>query len=316
MQENDMLKYPEMQIWTGRVDDEGALALRWHQRVEPWAKDVASGVALIGFCCDAGVVRNHGRPGAAGAPRMIREVLAGLPWHLDRPVYDAGDVVCRGDELEAAQACLSESVAKVLSGGHFPIVLGGGHEVAYGSYGGLVQHLSAAGDDRRIGIINLDAHLDMRLSELPSSGTPFAQIERSCRVNGKSFNYLCAGVAETANTAGLFSHARSCGAQIILDEALQPWCFGSAQAHVQSFLDGCDLVYLSIDMDVLPGGQAPGVSAPAAFGVPLNVLEVLIDQIRASGKLALADLAEFNPAFDQDRITARVAARLIHRLLR
>ena len=316
MQGNDMLKDPEMQIWTGRVDDEGALALRWHQRVEPWAEDAALGVALIGFCCDAGVVRNHGRPGAAEAPRAIREVLAGLPWHLDRPVYDAGDVVCHGDELEAAQECLSESVAKVLSRGHFPLVLGGGHEVAHGSYGGLVRHLSATGDDRRIGIINLDAHLDMRLSERPSSGTPFAQIERFCRANGKTFRYLCAGVAETANTQGLMDHARSCGAQIILDEALQPWCFGGVREQLESFLDGCDVVYLSIDMDVLPGGQAPGVSAPAAFGVPLNVLEMLIDQIRASEKLALADLAEFNPKFDQDRITARVAARLIHRLLK
>lgn len=316
MQGTCVFKEAEMQVWTGRVDDEGPLALRWHQRVEPWRLAAPSGVALLGFACDAGVQRNHGRAGAVEAPRVIRELLAGLPWHLERPVYDAGDVVCLGDDLEGAQEQLSVVVAKLLSAGHFPLVLGGGHEVAYGSYGGLARHLSATADDACVGIINLDAHLDMRLSVRPSSGTPFAQIERSCRASGRPFRYLCAGVAETANTAGLLAHARSCGAQIIFDEALQPWSFGKAQAEIEAFLATCDVVYLSIDMDVLPGGQAPGVSAPAAYGVPLNVLETLIDQVRASGKLVLADLAEFNPKFDQDRITARVAARLIHRLLR
>ena len=311
-----MFKDADMRVWSGRVDDEGALALRWHQRVAPWCSAAPPGVALLGFACDAGVQRNHGRAGAAEAPQAIREVLAGLPWHVDQPVYDAGDVVCTGDELEAAQERLSVAVADLLSSGHFPLVLGGGHEVAFGSYEGLARHLDGAGAAPNIGIINLDAHLDMRLSARPSSGTPFSQIERSCQARGWPFRYLCAGVAETANTVGLLAHAASCGAHIILDEALQPWRLAAAQAEVQAFLDACDVLYLSIDMDVLPGGQAPGVSAPAAYGVPLDVLEVLIDQIRASGKLVLADLAEFNPKFDQDRITARVAARLIHRLTR
>ena len=55
-----------------------------------------------------------------------------------------------------------------------------------------------------------------------------------------------------------------------------------------------------------------GVSAPAARGVDLAVIESIIEQIRLSGKLKLADLAEYNPKYDIDSRSARVAARLFH----
>ena len=67
---------------------------------------------------------------------------------------------------------------------------------------------------------------------------------------------------------------------------------------------------------MLPGAVMPGVSAPAARGVELAVIEPLIAHIRASGKLRLADLAEYNPTLDQDNRSARVAARLVHLLTR
>jgi formiminoglutamase len=75
-------------------------------------------------------------------------------------------------------------------------------------------------------------------------------------------------------------------------------------------------VYLTVCLDVLPGAQAPGVSAPAPLGVPLAQVERLIDQVLASGRLVAADIAELNPALDRDGLTARVAARLAARIAR
>jgi len=66
---------------------------------------------------------------------------------------------------------------------------------------------------------------------------------------------------------------------------------------------------------VLPAAIAPGVSAPAAYGVPLETIQFVCDTVAASGKLAVCDIAELNPAFDIDNRTARTAARLIHRLV-
>ena len=59
--------------------------------------------AVIGFACDAGVVRNQGRPGATGGPSAIRRALSGLPAHMLTRLSDAGDVLCEGDALESAQ---------------------------------------------------------------------------------------------------------------------------------------------------------------------------------------------------------------------
>ena len=86
-------------------------------------------------------------------------------------------------------------------------------------------------------------------------------------------------------------------------------------AQVHQALDGADHVYLTIDLDVLPAGVMPSVSAPAAYGVPLNVIEAIVQAVRHSGKLRVADIAEFNPDFDQDHHGARAAARLAYRLL-
>ncbi|MCE9954097.1 formimidoylglutamase [Aeromonas allosaccharophila] len=313
----------DMSLWQGRQDPEdGELALRWHDKVQPWAavaqeaagaKEVA-GVVLLGFACDEGVRRNKGRIGAAGAPLVIRKLLANTAWHLNRPVYDGGDVSCLDGELDAAHGHLAERVAAALDLGHLPLVLGGGHEVAFGSWSGLNLHLGGSG---KVGIINLDAHFDLRMKqEQASSGTPFFQIAEQCSAQGTPFHYACLGVAETANTQALFARAKALGVWHVLDEAMTQTELPALLSGLDTFIADCDHLYLTIDLDVLPGAVMPGVSAPAARGVELAVIEPLIAHIRASGKLRLADLAEYNPTLDQDNRSARVAARLVHLLTR
>ncbi len=85
-------------------------------------------------------------------------------------------------------------------------------------------------------------------------------------------------------------------------------------AELDAFAADCDALYLTFDIDVLPACEAPGVSAPAARGVRLELLEPLIERLKASGKLRLVDFAELNPEHDIDSRTAKAAARLIHLL--
>ena len=150
-----------------------AAAVRFHQRVRPWSAGAAPGSALLGFACDAGVIRNQGRPGAADGPVAIRRALASLAWHATRPLWDAGDVVCEDDALEAAQAELGAAVAALLGEGQLAIVLGGGHEVAHGSFLGLAAHAARSAKAPVIGVLNVDAHLDLRTGPRGTSGTPF-----------------------------------------------------------------------------------------------------------------------------------------------
>jgi formiminoglutamase len=307
-----MLRPADMSPWHGRNDAaEGADALRWHQRVTPWTPASEHGIALLGFGCDAGVTRNGGRPGAAQAPDALRRALANLAWHVPQPVFDAGDIVCEGDALEAAQTVYSAQAARLLDAGQRVIGLGGGHEIAWASWRGLAAHL---GPDARIGIINIDAHFDMRHAPRPNSGTPFLQIAEDCRAHGRPFDYLVLGISELANTAALFATAQEWGVRMRTDAEMTPRHATEVAAQVRDFCAGVDAIYLTVCLDALPMHTAPGVSAPAAFGVELEMVEQVVLVALASGKLRLADVAELCPPNDLGDRTARVAARLVARL--
>lgn len=302
-------------LWSGRVDqgEVPELSLRLHQLIKPIAEAETKGITILGFCSDEGVWRNQGRVGAALAPNQIRKFLASIPWTAQQAAYDAGNVTCANGDLESAQAELSVQVQNLLHLGHFPFVLGGGHEVAYGSWLGLAKYLALSTPSPTIGIINFDAHFDLRTSiNGCNSGTPFYQIAQTCQEQGWPFQYCCLGVSEMANTQALFQRAQELNVSYRLDTRMSLLNLPAIQTQLDTFIAQCDHLYLTIDLDVLPASVAPGVSAPAARGVQLEVLEPLIAQIRASQKLRLADLAEYNPNYDQDSQTARVAARLFY----
>jgi formiminoglutamase len=303
--------------WQGRTDaEEGPRALRWHQQVRPLAAGAPPGVALLGFACDEGVRRNQGRVGAAEGPAALRRALAGLAWHGARPVHDAGDVVVEEEALEEAQAELGAHVARLLGDGHLPVVLGGGHEVAYGSFLGLLAHATHGAEAAaRLGVVNLDAHLDLRAGRA-SSGTPFRQIAEACAAGGRPFRYLCLGLDRASNTAALLDTAARLGAGWRSDLDCTPLRLAEVRGMLAAFLDLTDRVHLTVDLDALPAHVAPGVSAPAARGLALEVAEALVEDVLASGKLALFEVAELNPRLDLDGRTAGVAARLVERVAR
>lgn len=306
----------DLASWTGRTDvEEGPRAIRWHQAIRALPEGAAPGLALLGFACDAGVTRNHGRPGAAEGPAALRRALASLAWRRTAPAWDAGDVLVEGDALEEGQRELAAAVTRLLDAGHRPVVVGGGHEVAAGSFAGLADHLARTAGTRApvIGVVNLDAHLDLRAGPA-SSGTPFRQIAEGCAARRWPFRYLCLGVDEGSNTEALFDTARRLGAGWRRDRAMAPARLDEVAAELGAFLATVERVHLTIDLDVLPASVAPGVSAPAPRGVALEVIEALVDTVVASGKLALGEVAELNPRFDPDGRTARVAARLVEQL--
>ncbi|MBO9331068.1 formimidoylglutamase [Achromobacter xylosoxidans] len=305
-------------LWKARDDsaEQGDTRRLAHIVAPAAGQEVRDGEAvLLGFACDAGVARNQGRVGAAGGPAGIRKFLAGLPAHGLARLLDAGDVVCKGDRLEEAQERLGLRVAELLGQGARPVVLGGGHEIAWGSFQGLARWLQARADAGPVLVLNLDAHFDLRTGRPGSSGTPFDQILRDCEARGQSLQYACLGVSRLANTPALYARAAETGAFWVEDREMQERHLGARLADVDGLLRGAAHVYLTIDLDVLPAAVMPGVSAPAPYGVPLPVVEEIALRVKASGKLRLADMAEYNPAFDIDGHGARAAARLAWQLL-
>lgn len=312
--------------WQGRVDRfEDQPALRWHQSVVAIEQQHGPGIAILGVCCDEGVYRNQGRIGARQGPDAIRLALSSQAWHQqEQPLYDAGNIHCDNQDLAQLSLDQAAQIQHLLEQGHFPLILGGGHEIAYGSYLGLSNHLASeaykeAEESRGlVGIINFDAHFDLRRDDQPSSGTPFLQIAEHCQAQGLEFRYGCLGISETANTSALFHRADRLGVQYLLDEQLNDWQIKDSFDWLQRFIAPLSALYLTIDLDVLPAATMPGVSAPAARGLPLATLEALIARIKllAGDRLKLADLAELNPSLDIDQRSAKVAARLCHQIVK
>jgi formiminoglutamase len=279
--------------------------------IKNWSTDCLPGHVLLGFACDEGVKRNQGRAGAAEAPQALRRALANLAWHNDEPLYDAGNVACDGSNMEVGQQQLADRIAHLLSLRHKVIVLGGGHETAWGTFQGLMRSARV----KKFGIINFDAHFDLRQSEISHSGTPFAQIAQWCEQESLPFHYFCIGIAEPSNTMALFDRARSLCVIWLNDIQLNRSPLETHMQELRIFLEPLDLVYLSIDLDVLPVEVMPGVSAPSSLGIPLIVLLEMIQTIAESGKLFVADIVELSPPLDPSQKSARVAARIVWHLL-
>ncbi|WP_313135772.1 formimidoylglutamase [Paracoccus jeotgali] len=304
---NDIVSHLPAPEWQGRSDPEdGARTLRLHHIANRDGADRA----LIGFACDAGVIRNQGQPGAAQGPQAIRQAMANLSAPEGLPgFHDHGDVVLAGEDPGPGQQALGLAVAGLLRDHARVLVLGGGHETAVGSW----QGLRAALPDARIGIVNIDAHPDIRAigAAGASSGTPFFQIHQT---EPDRFDYAVLGLAAEGNTLALTDRAQEWGVTVVPDHALQRGA-EAAYPAIDAIAARCDTIYLSVDLDVLPASLAPGVSSPAARGVPLHVVEAMIDRVLATGKVRLADIVELSPPHDPAGLTARVAALIARRLL-
>jgi formiminoglutamase len=252
--------------------------------------------------------------GAAKAPSQIRKIASGLAIHFDsdqKAIVDAGDVICSGGKMEAAGGLLTKKIFELSSAGFFPVVLGGGHETAYYHYKGLAE----ASSDATIGIINLDAHFDLREYKTGShSGSSFRQILDDCKQGSRPFHYLPIGIRPESNARSLFELMDKSKQKYVLLSDLQQ-DFEEVLTQISAFLEKVDKVYLSIDMDCFPSAYAPGVSAAAPDGMlPYHAIKV-IESLKRSEKLLSVDIVEVNPTYDVDDRTSKLAAQLLDHLI-
>ncbi len=272
--------------------------------------------ALLGFRCDEGIRRNMGRIGAVEGPLILREVLAKLPVHRqDILCYDAGDITCVDNDLESSQLALGEAVSVLLQHNIVPIVVGGGHELAWGHFQGITKILT----HEELAIINFDAHFDMRPllpDDKGSSGTPFLQIAQAQTAAHRRFNYHCIGIQHAGNIQALFAIAKKYHTQIIMaDDFQQQDNMQKGMDFVNAILTDNQVIYLSLCLDVFASAFAPGVSAPQVLGLtPWQVIP-LVRKLASSGKVMSYDLAELSPKYDIDLRTAKLAANFIYDII-
>lgn len=303
------------EIWSGRKSDQ---ELYLHEKIkcinlekEQIPDTSKKTIAILGYACEEGVKRNQGRQGAKGGSTAIRKQLGKMPNHLEEGIHliDVGSVLCPAANMEASQTILSKKISLLLDNNIFPIVLGGGHDMAYGHYNGIRKYVK----EKSVGIINFDAHFDLRSNEKGNnSGTPFCQIAQDCKASENQFNYLCLGIRKDANDRVLFTAAQDLGVLFIENENFRLCHIKNIQKTICEFLENVDCIYLTIDLDGFSSALAPGVSAPSPMGFSPDIVLECLKPILKSKKLISFDIAEMNPAYDRDNQTAKLAASLVH----
>ena len=306
---------PTPSLWTGRKDEPRNSRLFDQVQCvdlinEPSFEAENRSFGFLGFSCDEGVRRNQGNQGAASGPEALRKALASQPLHLKEPAvfYDFGDITCFDSDLEEAQSSLGKIVEQLHCHKIKPILLGGGHEISWGHYQGILS----AHKDRSCGIVNFDAHFDLRSITKDgkgSSGTPFFQIATRLTKEQQKFSYLCIGIQEQSNTADLFQRAEELSVQYIKADDIHQ--NKSCKQAIDRILEATDTIYLTICLDVFGASFAPGVSAPQVGGLSPMQVSPLIKYLVSSGKVIGFDIAEMCPSFDQRGMTARLGASLI-----
>jgi len=304
---------PKAESWNGRSDPG-----YWYQEISQLPLPQISSYsanetayALLGYACEEGVIRNQGRPGTAEGPAAFRAQLGSTAWHQPKKkVFDAGDFVCQEGDMEGCQSAYATGIETLLRHKYFPIGIGGGHDIAFGTYTGVRNFI---GDKARLGIVNFDAHFDLREpQESTNSGTPFYQAYQREKSLGHSLDYLVVGIQQAANTKALFKTAQDSGTQFIINQQL--WQGVESTAFTE-FLLPLDAVYLTIDMDVFASAFAPGVSAASPMGLTPQTVMAYLHPILKSRKLVAIDIAELSPAHDSQSQTAKLAARLLNWIL-
>jgi len=261
-------------------------------------------VIIIGFPSDEGIRRNGGRVGAALGPDAIRQSFYQMTpqaggnngfCKILEHTRDLGNLETSGN-VENDQEVLGETLAPFLAQHILPIVLGGGHETAYGHFLGYVK----AGKD--ISILNWDAHTDVRELKdgLAHSGSPFRQAvlhpSQACR------SYHVAGLLPTSVAQSHLAFVTEHGGCYEWKESLSPERIKAMYTSYSS------PIMVSFDLDTVDQAFAPGVSAPAVNGLTPDLWLHAAYVAGACPFVQSMDIVELNPLFDHDHQTAKLAA--------
>lgn len=271
-------------------------------------------VGILGVPTDEGVKRNGGRVGAKEGPDAIRaELYKRTPFVIGKEVsasslaiFDFGDVKI-GKTLEETHDRLAETVHAIIAAGIIPIVLGGGHDIAYPNFVGFSK------ERKNVGVINIDTHLDYRKPDPKrNSGTSFRQMLDHHNSPLNAMNFVEVAAQSFANAQEHYSELIERGATIFsLRDVREDGITKILDLAYELATTSVDSLYISFDLDVVHGSDAPGVSAPMPTG--LTTEEFLTAALFAGKrrKTKIIDIVEMNPKYDVDCRTAKLASLAI-----
>ncbi len=275
-------------------------------------------VVIIGAPIDSGT--SH-RSGAKFGPQAIRGADY-LSHDAERPhlalrvdalkvlkVVDAGDLMMPGHDLVSSLKVLEQATEKISRTGAFIVVLGGDHSIASADVTGIANHRGKG----RISMVHFDAHADTGESQygaLVGHGTPMRQLITSGAVRGDRFLQIglrgywpddatLKWMRDQRMRSYEMTEIHNRGLNAVLNESFK------------ILTEDCDGVFLSVDIDVVDPGMAPGTGTPEPGGMTSRELLETVRRICIELPVVGMDVVEVAPPFDTADITAMLANRVV-----
>ena len=286
--------------------------------------DSGADVVIIGAPIDWGATY---RGGARFGPKAIREAdyldadmhRPHLPTGIDPfeqfSVVDAGDIAVAPGYLELGLETLADTVEMIAYAGAIPIVLGGDHSVTYGNGTGLARvHGSGS-----FGLVHFDAHADTgetNAGQLHGHGTPMRRLIESGAVPGHRFVQIglrgywpgpatIAWMAEQQMETFLMTEITERGLTTVVNDAVASCSDSDSKG-----------IFISVDIDVVDPGMAPGTGTPEPGGITSRELLDTVRRLARELPVIGADVVEVSPPYDgPGQITAFLANRVVLEVL-
>jgi len=218
---------------------------------------------------------------------------------------------------------LVDRVSATLAEGEFPLIIGGDHSVAIGTWSGVARFVG-----KPLGLLWIDAHLDSHTPETSYSGAvhgmPLAcllgrGVKRllglgidSLQIDPKHTVVLGPRSWEAEEAAFLARMGVRVIGAVEIDERGLAACFDEAAAIVSSAENGYGI---TLDLDAFDPAAAPGVGSPEPKGLAVGEVRAGLQKLTGSEKLRALEIVEYNPDRDRHGITAKLIADVIGDLL-
>jgi arginase len=290
-------------------------------------------VHVLGVPMDLG----SGRRGVDMGPSAIR--IAGVEarlGELGHEVVDEGDITIKnmeelkvGDvharylkEIARASALACKKVDRILTRGHFPLILGGDHSIAVGTVSGIAAVARRKG--KKLGLLWVDAHGDINTPESSPSGNihgmPVASLlghgpAELTGIGGRQPKVDAANVALVGIRSldeGEKHRLKATGVQVhTMSDIDRHGIHRVMKKALARVTDGTDYVHVSFDLDAVDPTVAPGVGTPVKGGLDYREAHLIMELLHDSGVMTSLEMVEVNPILDQGNTSAAFAVELV-----
>lgn len=263
--------------------------------------------SLIKIPDHQGVMNVGGRVGACHGPRAFERVFGRLKGRV--PVSSALGCSVLVAKLGSDIVENHRHAADAIRDAHLEhapsVVVGGGHDHGFSQLLGISEALGAG---KRVGCINLDAHLDVRRpAPIPGSGSPFFLAIEGGVIDPE--NLIEFGIQSHCNAPELWEYVDSKKVEVVRWKELRTADrVAIFRKKLEKLSARVDAVVVSLDLDCLSQDHCPGVSAPQAEGFQSSEIIAMMEIAGSHPQVVSLGIFELSPEHDVQDSTARVAA--------